>query len=316
GQFEIRQFVDHIINPRVQFLNTQLPGKVFYCTENQGVGMIENEQESRLRLNVANGLYSNLTRSIVISPTNIAYIATNDKGISAYDLKRNKLVPMDNSQLSSLNIYLMKMDRKGNLVLGTEKGLDYVVLDSGPKITRVKHYGLGDGFTGIETCLNAVSENTDGSFWIGTIGGLTLYNPAKGTTNAKAPLISLSGIRLFYKPIEQTPYATQLKNTVQYDALLLPYNQNHLSFDFEGVNLSNGPGVRYKWKLEGFDAAWSPQSDQHSVTYSNLPPGRYTLLINASNEDGVWNTKPYTYSFEIEKPYWMQWWFSRYLCYC
>jgi ligand-binding sensor domain-containing protein/two-component sensor histidine kinase len=308
-QFEIRQFIDHIINPRVQFLNTQLPGKVFYCTENQGVGMIEHEQESSLRLNTQNGLYSNLTRSILFSPKGIAFVGTNDKGISAYDIARKKSLAFDNTQLPSLNIYLMKMDRKGNLVVGTERGLDYVMLDSMTKIRKVKHYSISDGFQGIETCLNAITENADGSFWIGTIGGLTLFNPAKGTLNAKAPLLSLSGIRLFYKPIEQTKYAGQIKSEKSFDPLLLPYNQNHLTFDFEGVNLSNGEAVQYKWKLENFDAAWSPVSNQRSVTYSNIPPGNYTLLINACNEDGVWNTKPFRYQFEIKKPFWMQWWF-------
>jgi ligand-binding sensor domain-containing protein/two-component sensor histidine kinase len=308
-QFDVRQFIDHLINPRIQFLNTQLNGKVFYCTENQGVGMIEQEQESKLRLNTATGIYSNLTRSIVISPKKMVYIATNDKGISAFDLVHSKPVDFDNSLLPSLNIYLMKMDRKGNLVLGTERGLDYVVLDSAGKIFKVKHYSIGDGFLGIETCLNAVAENPDGSFWIGTIGGLTLFNPAKGTTNTKAPLINLSGIKLFYKPIETTRYGKQLNSDKVFDALVLPYNQNHLTFDFDGVNLSNGEGVTYKWKLEGFDETWSPVSNQHSVTYSNLPPGQYTLLINAANEDGIWNNKPFRYSFEIKKPFWMQWWF-------
>lgn len=309
-QFDVRQFIDHLINPRVQFLNTQLEDKVFYCTENQGIGMIEKEQESALRLNTTTGIYSNLTRSIVISPKGIAYIATNDKGISAFDLAHNKPMNFENALLPSLNIYLLKMDKKGNLIIGTERGLDYAVLDSTGRIFKVKHYSIGDGFLGIETCLNAVSENPDGSFWIGTIGGLTLFNPAKGTTNTKAPLVNLSGIKLFYKPIETTKYGKQLHSDKLFDALLLPYNQNHLTFDFEGVNLSNGDGVTYKWKLDGFDATWSPVSNQRSVTYSNLPPGQYTLLINAANEDGIWNNKPFRYSFEIKKPFWMQWWFT------
>lgn len=308
-QFDIRQFIDHIINPRVQYLNTQLKGKVFYCTENQGIGMIENEQESGLRLNTKTGIYSNLTRSMIISPKGIAFIATNDKGLSAYDLNQRKSLNFDNGQLSSMNIYLMKMDRKGNLVLGTERGLDYVVLDSNNHISKVKHYGKGDGFLGIETCLNAVCENADESYWIGTIDGLTLFNPAKGSTNSMPPLISLSDIKLFYKPIGTTAFKGQVRGTKGFLPLVLPYNQNHLTFDFEGINLGNGEGVLYKWKLEDFDAAWSPASNQHTVTYSNLPPGNYSLLVNACNEDGVWNPKPFVYAFEIRKPFWLQWWF-------
>jgi ligand-binding sensor domain-containing protein len=307
--FDIRQFVDHIINPRIQYLNTQLPGKVFYCTENQGVGLIENERESAFRLNVNTGILSNLTRSISISNDGIAWIATNDKGVSAYDLNKKKALAFDNTSLSSLNIYILQIDKSGNLILGTEKGLEHVFMDKQHQISKVKHYGKADGFLGIETCLNAICANTDDSYWIGTIDGLTLYNPSKGSTNNVAPLISLSGIRLFYNPIENTPFKNLLKSLTGQDTLVLPHHQNHLTFDFIGVNISNGEGVLYKWKLEHFDADWSPASAQHSVTYSNLPPGDYTLLINAANEDGVWNAKPFQYHFEIKKPFWQEWWF-------
>jgi len=307
--FDIRQFVDHIINPRVQYLNTQLPGKVFYCTENQGVGLIENEREAAFRLNTTTGILSNLTRSITISNDGIAWIATSDKGLSAYDLNKKKPVDFDNSQLSSLNIYILQVDKTGNLILGTEKGLDHVFLDKQHHIVKVKHYGKSEGFLGIETCLNAVCSNPDGSYWIGTIDGLTLYNPAKGSANTVAPVISLSDIKLFYNPIGNTPFRDLLKSFAASDTLLLPHNQNHLTFDFMGVNIGNGDGVMYKWKLENFDADWSPVSAQHSVTYSNLPPGDYTLLINASNEDGVWNTKPFRYYISIKKPFWQEWWF-------
>lgn len=307
--FDIRQFVDHIINPRVQYLNTQLPGKVFYCTENQGIGLIENERESAFRLNTNTGIQSNLTRSIAVSKDGIAWIATSDKGLSAYDLNKRKPVAFDNSQLSSLNIYILQIDKTGNLILGTEKGLEHVFLDKQHHITKLKHYGKSEGFLGIETCLNAVCANADGSYWIGTIDGLTLYNPSKGSTNNAAPLLSLSDIKLFYNPIENTPFKDLLKSLSANDTLVLPYNQNHLTFGFMGVNIGNGDGVLYKWKLENFDADWSPASAQHSVTYSNLPPGEYNLLINAANEDGVWNARPFKYHIIIKKPFWQEWWF-------
>lgn len=309
ADFDIRQFVDHIINPRVQFLNTQLPGKVFYCTENQGIGLIENERESGFRLNTNTGIQSNLTRSISISKDGIAWIATSDKGVSAYDLNKKKVLDFDNSALPSSNIYILQLDKSGNLILGTEKGLDHVFLDKTQHILKLKHYGKGEGFLGIETCLNAICSNTDGSYWIGTIDGLTLYNPSKGSANSAAPLLSLSGIKLFYNSIENTPYKSLLKSFTANDTLILPYDQNHLTFDFMGVNIGNGEGVQYKWKLENFDAEWSPVSSQHSVTYSNLPSGEYTLLVNASNEDGIWNAKPFRYYIVIKKPFWKEWWF-------
>ena len=55
--------------------------------------------------------------------------------------------------------------------------------------------------------------------------------------------------------------------------LNLPYNQNHLTFDFSAINFSNPDAVKYQWKLEGFDNEWSPVSKNHSISYPNLSSG-------------------------------------------
>jgi LytS/YehU family sensor histidine kinase len=75
------------------------------------------------------------------------------------------------------------------------------------------------------------------------------------------------------------------------------------------LNFSNPEKVLYQWKLEGSEKDWSPSRNQRTVTYSNLPPGDYTFLLKACNEDLVWTEVPEKISFKILRPYWQQWWF-------
>jgi hypothetical protein len=91
--------------------------------------------------------------------------------------------------------------------------------------------------------------------------------------------------------------------------LTLPYHQNHLTFDFNGISLTIPSKVRYQFQLEGFDAGWLPVTQEPHATYSNLSPGAYTFKIKSSNNDGVWNQEPTTYSFVITPPFWQTWWF-------
>jgi LytS/YehU family sensor histidine kinase len=67
--------------------------------------------------------------------------------------------------------------------------------------------------------------------------------------------------------------------------------------------------VKYRWKLVGIDEDWSPVTSEHSIVYSNISPGKYTFLVKACNEDGVWNKRPVRISIEIAAPFWLQWWF-------
>ena len=43
------------------------------------------------------------------------------------------------------------------------------------------------------------------------------------------------------------------------------------------------------FKLEGFDADWVDAGTQRVASYTNLPPGRYTFRVKATNADGVAN---------------------------
>ncbi len=90
---------------------------------------------------------------------------------------------------------------------------------------------------------------------------------------------------------------------------MLPYNLNHLTFDWIGISLTNPEKVKYKWILENFDDKWSPENEKVEYTYSNIPPGTYTFKVESCNNDGVWNTEPTTFTFTVTPPFWKTWWF-------
>jgi len=41
--------------------------------------------------------------------------------------------------------------------------------------------------------------------------------------------------------------------------------------------------------LDGYDKDFIDTSGIKSVTYTNLKPGKYKLLVKSTNSDGVWN---------------------------
>ncbi|MDG4946124.1 ATP-binding protein [Weeksellaceae bacterium KMM 9713] len=84
--------------------------------------------------------------------------------------------------------------------------------------------------------------------------------------------------------------------------LSLPYNKNKLSFDFVGVETNRPQLMQYQYKLEGYDNAWSPLTNQTSVTYGNVHEGSYVFNVKALNPDGVWS--PITsFKFNIQPPW-------------
>jgi two-component sensor histidine kinase len=155
-----------------------------------------------------------------------------------------------------------------------------------------------------------VCNDSSGNIWFGTINGLTRYNPKTRVHNDKPPLVSIAQVSLFYESLQKTSYADAVGawNNVTRD-LVFPHDQNHISFDLSAINLSNPDNVKISWMLTGFDHEWSPPSDNHNATYANLPPGDYTFMAKAYNEDGISNNEPVKLHFVILKPWWAEWWF-------
>ncbi len=300
-----------LLSNRVTCLYFDQQNRLWYGTENNGIGTIINDKISPQIFTTKNGLPANAIRCLTEDKKGLLWIGTAGSGIASIPLYQGdyKVRAYDYKQgLTSSNVYLLTTDRFNHLFVGTETGLDCITLNAAGEPESVKHYSKGEGFTGIETCQNAVFNDANGTIWFGTINGLTKYVQANNFKNNNEPITSITDIRLFYESIAKTKYKTFVGDWNTLPDMVLPYSQNHLTFDFQAINFSNPEAVNYQWKLEGFDADWSPVTKQRTVTYSNLPHGNYTFLIKACNEDGVWNKSPQAFHFTITPPFWLQWW--------
>src|SRR3970282_531014 len=61
--------------------------------------------------------------------------------------------------------------------------------------------------------------------------------------------------------------------------------------------------------LEGFDTNWHFIGTKRDGRYTNLPGGKYSLLLKASNSDGVWSETPVRINVTVIPPFWQTLWF-------
>ena len=297
------------LSSRITSLLRDTQGRLWYGSERDGlacISFVKNGPTSK-RINV--DLKGEEIRSLAQDAQGRIWIGTAGGGAYIFHPdhpERAQHISEDDGLLSA-NIYLITADRAGNMLVGSEKGLDHIFLNEKGGIKQIRHYGKLDGFTGVETCQNAVWKDPDGTLWFGTINGLSKFNPAELVTNGEAPVLSFRDIKLFYESLlVEHPVLFEGK---QKTALQLSYAENHISFDFLGINLKRPEGVVYQWRLRGFDDNWSPPSRDRSILYSNLNPGHYVFEVKAANEDGIWSKEPLRFEFDIAAPYWQKPWF-------
>ncbi len=285
---------------------------LWIATEDKGLDRVAITTDSTqtyliTHFTIRDGLGSNAIHTVLSDTLGNIYAGTS-QGISVFDGKRFTTISKANG-LGSNNVYALATDNEGHLWAGTERGVDRLTFTNNTGVYTIRHFGSDEGFKGVEVYRNSICKDRNGNIWFGTVNGLMRYNPNEEVSDTLTPKVYISGIRLFFDNIEDTPYADSVSAWYAIPSkLTLPYNQNNLTFSFVGIHQRNPQAVRYKWILEGFSKDWSPLIADREATFSNLPPGEYTFRVMACNEYNVWNTTPAVFSFIIEPPMWERWW--------
>ena len=199
--------------------------------------------------------------------------------------------------LSSNSINCITEDRFGRLYVGTARGLDRLDPESG----HIKPYTAADGlFTG-EVLLSF--RDRRGDLWFGGKGGLSRLVPQPDPPPSPPPVLITGlvggGASHQISALGETEIAS----------VELAADKNQIQIEFVALGFSPGEGLRYQYKLEGANEHWSQLSDQRTVNFANLAPGRYRFLVRAVNAEGVMSDAPANFSFTILPPFWQRWWF-------
>ncbi|MBL4654338.1 MAG: SpoIIE family protein phosphatase [Bacteroidia bacterium] len=262
--------------------------------------------------NTENGLSNNTAESLCDDSKGNIWIGTYGGGVNLLYVKTNEIeVFTTKDGLVDDAILFVHIDRSDQLWIGTNRGLSRMDInyfyETGEK--KFKNYSKEEGFFGVECNPSAVYEDAEGGIRFGTIKGAFRYDPKADRINKVEPHLHLTGLRLFFEQFNFSDYATEINENNLPANLILPYDQNHLTFDFTGISLTIPEKVQYQYKLDGLDQEWSPSLGERSATYSNIPPGEYIFYIKASNNDGLWNENPLEFSFTITPPFWQTAWF-------
>jgi hypothetical protein len=89
---------------------------------------------------------------------------------------------------------------------------------------------------------------------------------------------------------------------------IFDYNENNISFTFIGVHPELLGDIKYRYRLVGLGTGWYT-TNSRTLQYNYLPPGKYTLVLQASNLYGNWTDEFTGFDFTIKKPYWKTSWF-------
>jgi diguanylate cyclase (GGDEF)-like protein len=200
--------------------------------------------------------------------------------------------------LPNNNIDAMQEDGAGRVWVSTADGL--AVID--PDALTARPLGAGGAAGGAISAywINSAAGLPDGTLLFGGLGGLSVVHPDRLQEWNFHPPVLLTDLRVDGRPAPGRAGG---------GILLLGPGDSSFEAEFAALDYSAPDRLRYAYRLEGFDRDWIPSDAQRrTAAYTNLPPGRYRLLVKGSNRDGVWSD---TMVLPVEVlPFWWQaWWF-------
>jgi ligand-binding sensor domain-containing protein/signal transduction histidine kinase len=196
-------------------------------------------------------------------------------------------------------VYGILEDDNGYLWMSTNFGISRF----DPETSTFRNYDAGDGLQSNEFNQGAFAKSESGEFYFGGIEGLTIFDPLEITDNPRVPQITLTSVTQDGNPLETDVTTQTVRN------ITLEWPQDSFEFEFAALSFNQSSKNQYAYTLQGFENKWNYIGTKRNGRYTNLPGGTYTLLLRATNSDGVWNQTPLRVNVTVVPPFWETLWF-------
>jgi signal transduction histidine kinase/ligand-binding sensor domain-containing protein len=239
--------------------------------------------------------------------SNILWVGTNGGGLNRFDMKTGKFKRfLVKNGLPNNVVYGILPDDNGNLWMSTNNGLS--CFDPGSQ--KFRNFDVKDGLQGNEFNHDAFVKDEHGRMYFGGVNGFNYFDPKDVSINPNVPNVVITDMKINNRSIGSiNEYASVSKAVYLNEKIILPYDQNMISFEFAALDFSAPMKNQYQYKLEGFNDNWIYSNNTHTATYTNLDPGTYIFRVKGSNKDGIWNEDGASLTITILPPWYGTWWF-------
>jgi signal transduction histidine kinase/ligand-binding sensor domain-containing protein len=229
-------------------------------------------------------------------------------GLSLYDPGKGTFQHFDenNSGLPNSVVYGILEDRKGNLWLSTNKGIS--IFNIALK-KSVRNFYKEDGLQGNEFNTKAYHQSPSGRFYFGGTNGLTFFDTEEAIKiRPGIPKTILTGFFINNVRADRIVNSNASNPSGSQDIILNSAERN-FSFEIEGLGFTSPGRIQFKYILENFNNTWVNIGNQRMISFTNMPPGKYTFRAKSANSFGEWEESELKVNIIVEGPFWKAAWF-------
>ena len=272
-------------------------GNLWFATQGNGLWCLRADKTWKQYVNIDNdttSLPSNQENCLHRGPKGECFVAT-DRGVCEFLPKTGTFRRIQfNAPSEDVASVLFNQE---DMWLSTGKGIVKLVPGEEPVV-----FNLSDGLTSDHFLPNAGLMASNGRIYFGTAFGFNSFDPYKININKVAPPVAITSLEIFNRHVEVG--SEKLPESLGHiEQVTLSHNDNMFNISFAALSYVSPEKNLYCYKMEGFDKDWVTTND-HRITYTNLPYGTYTFRVKAANNDGVWSQGEAQLKIEVRPPFW------------
>lgn len=268
----------------------------YWLSGNQGLFVLKGSQITKIRDKV---LPPDYTFELDIDSRGSIWI-TSEEGLYCYSALTNTFRHGLPEKINNTANSLMMIDST-HLLIG--RVADICIIDlkkfygNHPVYYRI--YDKTDGYNGGDCLDNGIIKDKDGKIWILTSDNVVKIDPPHIKFNNVPPRLYITGFEYQDDSLKWVHASDTGCYTAKPGEVTLRNYQNSIKIKFTGISTPNPEKVLYRHYVKGYEDNWSlPASDRY-VIYEQLPPGKYSFCLTATNADGVETPDPLIFNFSI-----------------
>ncbi len=242
-------------------------------------------------------------RSVALIPEGertVLWASSNRHGVVRVDVtdpETPALVSGDNVPAApDPTVYSVLRDSVGRIYVCTNNGVQQLTpMASGRGYTE-RVFRRRDGLVHDECNSNTQFIDSRDRYWVGTLGGLSVFDPGLRTSTGetRAKPLYFTGVRV----------DGEWRESMDGAPLQLAAGTRELQVEYALLSGLRETESTYRSQLVGFDPVPGEWGSEHSRSFSVLPPGRYELRVEARDYAGT-PAAPRSLVIEVE-PFWWQ----------
>ncbi|NND63993.1 MAG: hypothetical protein HKN48_12455 [Flavobacteriaceae bacterium] len=298
---------DALVNNYVQELEFDRNGNLWAGTFSGVSKLINAEGQGNFQnftseTEEANSLSNNAIKQLFKDSNGRLWIGT-QTGLNLFDEERDGFLVFGRSDgLPSEYILGIQEDSEGFLWVATTQGLFKGIYNESMKsFVHVEYFTVREGLADNITNRNGLFIDQDDNVFIGSSRGLSVLTTSEVNWKAKPFNLALTKFESIKKKDQGF---SSVKDRIEDQTIKLKHNENSIQLSYAALDFTNPEYNRYRHKILPVREDWIETGATSELNYYNLSPGTYELILDGSNNLGIWSAEPIQLKVIISPPFW------------